>query len=182
MTTVDPFSHSLSSDVPFRLPVLPPMGNSWVVGLASADLVSPDDCERISADAADDVAPEIDVAVVERVIAMLRQANDDYFRFELSGAIAEAEPMVVELHDGQTTASVGLGLRGDASTRKLIALVPLAFERAGGALVVPFVGKTEPLKVGQGHVWPAFLDARIDLAGEGTLRALVAHAFGPAFR
>jgi hypothetical protein len=112
----------------------------------------------------------------------LQQANDQYFRFDLTGAIAAGEPVVIDLVDGSSTGDAGIGINSEQSTRKVVALLPISLEGLGGRLILPFPAKSEALEIGHVLAWPAFLDARAHLPGGGRVRALAVHAFGPVFR
>lgn len=152
----------------------PPMGNTYVVGIATATLTDRESIEVYL----DALAAGRQVSELEQRIAVgLDRANTSFFRFELDVVGEADEPRLVDLPHQLDE----LGLSRDRSTRKLVSILPT--RSVGGAeILFPGIGRSEPLQVGVAVMYPAYLEPVVD-PGEGErVPCIVTHALGRAFR
>ena len=168
-----------------QLPVLPPRQNPWLLGLASATFLDPDECTALAEASTDSLWGPADLleSMAPRLGGIVKQANDEFFRFDLTGALAEDEPGILRLDTNRSLAQHGCGIRAGETSRKLTVLVALTIrDLSDPHLLLPYSAKRQAIVPGVVFVWPAFLDARLEADGDGEVMAMVAHVFGPAFR
>jgi hypothetical protein len=165
-----------------RLPQLPPPGNRWINGLASAHLGAGLDLPAIAAGDSNEIE-----SLLGHVSSLIQQANRDFFRFALTAAIDDDEPTPLTLRAGDALSAHGIGLTADASTRKLSGLFVTQVTGGPARIVLPLAGKSVEITAGDAVLWPSFLDAVVDLESgnlehdDGTVDVLAFHVFGPAF-
>lgn len=156
---------------------LPPLANNYVVGLAGAALYGPEETEGLEDVVVPGTPRRADFDA--RVAALVQQANSGYFHFELTTLHGPGDPTVMTLEHGDQVVS----LTRDSSDRKLTVLLVLAIEGAdAGKLTHPGAENPQELAVGSAVVFPSYVVPTVDLGGVGSLRAIVTHAIGPAFR
>ena len=156
---------------------LSPLTNNYVVGVAGAALYSPEEIAGL----ADITVPgsphraEFDA----RLAAVVQQANSGYFHFELTTLHGPGDPTPVTLEHGESIVS----LTRDHSDRKLTVLLVTAIDGAeSGTLTHPGAEIPQEFTVGSAVVFPSYVVPTVDLGEGGSLRAVITHALGPAFR
>lgn len=148
---------------PYRFP---PMGNRYVVGIATATLIDPDSL-NLHLDTLAAGAPVAEL--VQRIAVGLERANTSFFRFDLDTVGEPDEPRLLHLPD-----QLGeVGLTRDHSTRKVVSILP-TISTLGAAIRFPRIGRSEPLQVGVAVMYPAYLEPVID-AGEAETEIGRAH-------
>ncbi len=156
---------------------LSPLTNGYIVGVAAAAVYNPDEVERAQ-DAVVAGSPhraEFDA----RVAAVVEQANSGFFHFELTTSHGPGDPTLVTFDDGDQIVS----LTRDHSDRKLTVVLVLAIDGVeAGRLTHPGAENPQELTVGSAVAFPSYVVPTIDLGGSGSMRALITHAVGPAFR
>lgn len=167
----------MSSDagVPF-----PPLGNRFVVGLATAPLLTSADAARVLAlaEGAGGLPPEGRAALDPLIAVALATANSEYFRFDLRFVDEVDPPAIVEIPSGGAALP---GLDADHSTRKLTLFLPLGpGDGECGSIRFDALGKEGVLTVGTAVMFPAYLANVVEPTT--TVTGVIAHVVGPAFR
>ena len=153
----------------------PPMGNSYVVGVASTALSDDADflsaLERFEAGAVEEVARQMASAVA--------QANAEFFRCTLTDVHEDDQPTALTVHRGESLPGVS-ELR---STRKvtLVLILRVSSESGVATIRVPLQSKEVAVEPGMLVMYPSYLDAHIDLGADEQVDVLISHAHGPSF-
>src|SRR5262249_10934139 len=160
----------------------PPLGNPWILGLASAELLRPDQVDELLAtigdgDRFEDELPE----TVLQWCHSVSQANSQFFRFRIDGVLQPDEPRVVRWGAGGSSADLGLGVTAEESTRKLVSLLVLDVKGHDVELQVERTGRSVPVVRGSFVTFPAYSAVRCIGTGDVHITALAAHAVGPAY-
>ncbi len=137
--------------------------------------------EELEALSGGGVLPAEAVATLEdRLVAAVEEANSSFFRFALGSIDDASEWSHVTVVPGVTAP----GLLSGHSTRKLAVVIPLAVSTSTGmcALQVPTFEKETVLRPGVAVMFPSFMSPHFQLAEGEQVVALLAHAYGPAFR
>jgi len=154
----------------------PPLGNEYVVGVASATLLTREEAVRIGSlvdgGAIDDaLARQLGAALVVAV----ETANSQYFRFDLRFLDEVTSQSLIAV---DTTIAVA-GLDQVHQTRKVTIVLPLVAVDAA-TIRFPMVDRQVTLVPGTATMFPAYLHAVLEPAGAFT--GIVVHAQGPVFR
>ncbi len=160
---------------------LPPMTNSWVLGLATAQVIDPDTAVQLGSALQEGRTDEAQ-QLIDPAVRALHIANSEYFRFDLSGAIGSAEPNLISFERGASMRRLGLGLHPDRSDRKLVALLVLAVTGANARLVLDQPTKSTEAKPGTLVIVPSYCDLTYDGDEDGQITVAAFHAYGRAFR
>jgi hypothetical protein len=160
----------------------PPLGNPWILGLASAELLRPDQVDELVAlleggDRFPDGLPE----TVLQWCHSVSQANSQFFRFRIEGVLQPDEPRVVHWEGGGSSIDLDLGITAEASTRKLVSVLVLDVHGDDVEFQVERTGRSVPVVRGSFVTFPAYSSIRCSGVGDVRVTALVAHAVGPAF-
>lgn len=156
---------------------LPPLTNSYVVGLAGAPIYRPEELDRTVDAGLQDQAGRAEFDA--RVAALVQQANSGYFHFELTRLHGADDPTVMGLEHGDSIVS----LTRDHSDRKLTVVVVLSIDGADlGQLTHPALAAPQEIAVGSAVVFPSYVIPTLNVADGASMRAVVTHAVGPAFR
>lgn len=156
---------------------LPLLGNPFIVAVARAEVLTPDEAaEMLLAIDRGGATPELD----ERVATAVTRANDDHFRFDVRELHGLDEPSI-EVWGSDSAAMATWSVTPTASTRKLTVVVLLHHDGDEPVLMeFPTENRVETLSVGHLFAFPAYLAARPRTVSRAT--AWVTHAHGPAFR
>ena len=160
---------------------LPPMTNSWVLGLASARVIDLDTAVQLGSALQEGRTDEAQ-QLIDPAVQALHIANSEYFRFDVSGAIGPAEPRLVVFEPGTSMRRLGLGLHPDRSDRKLVALLILAVTGANARLALDQPTKSTEAKPGTLVMVPSYCDLTYDGDEDGQIAVAAFHAYGRAFR
>ncbi len=157
---------------------LPPLTNRYIVAVAGAPIFTSDEVEGL-ADRDVGLNPDRRGDLDARFASVVQQANSAYFQFELSQLHGPDDPTVITIEHGDSLVS----LTRDDSDRKLTVLVLVSLDGADSALIThPAAAEPQVIAPGGAVVFPSYLVPTVDLGGSGSLRAIVTHATGPAFR
>ncbi len=159
----------------------PPMGNPWILGLASAELLRGDQVDDISA-ALDDGRIHDPGGMPEPLLQWCRaiaQANSEYFRFHLEGVLEAGEPVTRTLAVGEPLTDVGLSR--EQSTRKVVSLLVLSVEGDDVGFQLEETTSVVPAVRGSFVVFPAYGHVSCVGGAGGGVRLMLAHGLGPAF-
>jgi hypothetical protein len=181
---------------------LAPLGNADVVGVASGRLLDADQCHAVldGVAAASRPPPEPDASEVAALtgrivpdavgawlLPMIGQAvtvaNNQHFRFELTGILAPDPPLVITVTavDGGEGDRLFCDLGPAVSTRKLSIVLPLE-DGVGGMPEFPALAKTCSGTAGEVSIFPSYLAYRL-VAVEGAPRPFLwARVHGPHFQ
>lgn len=161
-----------------------PMGNPFIVGFASAPVLTPEEASELAVSLADaddgDPCPDSVMARLDRLFAAAVEAsNSQHFRFDLTSLHGDEAATVTRLRSGTSLP----GLDAEHSTRKLTAVLPLSadVDRAA-AVVFPALEKSGSLTPGVMGVFPSYLAHEFSLDAGVELIGIVTFAVGPAFR
>ncbi|UDY33959.1 hypothetical protein [Dermatobacter hominis] len=160
----------------------PPLGNPWILGLASAELLRPDQVDDLVALLGD--GDRFEEALPDTVLQWchsVSQANSQFFRFRIEGVLQPDEPRVVQWEAGGSSTDLDLGITAESSTRKLVSILVLAVEGEGVEFQVERTGRSVPAAHGSFVTFPAYSSVRCLGTGDVRVTALAAHAVGPAF-
>ena len=151
--------------------------NPHALGLAHAQVLVADELTML---AEDGLTPELLLELERRVVDAVEQANSAFLRFDLRDVDSASEWNAVVLAAGSTVP----GLSEEASTRKLVIVIPLAFSTEGldGEIVFEAAKTHRAVPPGKALIFPAFMVPEFSVHGTGQIDALVAYAYGPAFR
>jgi hypothetical protein len=177
-----------------------PLSNEFVVGVASAPLLSPEQCADLRATLSEEgwlpgparpgQAPHFEVQplaaeAVEWVLPIIGHAvslaNNQHFRFELTGMLGFDPPGTSRLAAGVDDSELRSDISADHSTRKLVAVIPLD-EGEGGVPEFPALGKQCNDGIGVMSAFPAYLTYRLRAAGGSGRLLLWSWVHGPHFR
>lgn len=155
----------------------PSRGNRYVVGLATAPIMTPENAVdlfgrvEVGSELPQDVAQALDPLFV----AAVETANSEYFRFDLDRLEV---PTVVDVPLGGRSLP---GLDADQSTRKLTLFLPLG-SRSGtlGRVRLPLLNKEGVLDAGTMVMFPSYISNVVEPTER--LVGIIAFAVGPAFR
>jgi hypothetical protein len=179
---------------------LNPLGNEYVVGVASGRVFSDEQCaalvEAMDASAwtrgqGTDGAPASPVAAqplpddvaawaLPLVVKGAGLANSQHFRFDVVGLL-DRDPAVVARHEEPPPAALLTDLLPARSTRKLTAVVPLS-PGTGGAPVFPALGKHCADEPGVMSAFPSYLTYQLSAVEGGPRLFLWAWVHGPHFQ
>ena len=153
----------------------PPIGNEYVVGVASAPLLSSDEASRLGRLVGEQVPQDVARQLGTALVAAVDMANSQFFRFELRTLADVTDEALLAVSD--TTALPGLDQTHQ--TRKLTVVLPLL---AGDDSVLrfPMLDRQVVPVPGTVVMYPAYLYALLEPIGSFT--GIVLHAEGPAFR
>ena len=157
--------------------LVPPMENSFVVGIATARVLGPEAAAAVWNElAVSGSSADLDRVLVEAI----GSANSNYFHFELAALHEATGPRLLHHLDRGMLADAGLSR--EASTRKLTILLPLVAEVDTVLPVVEFpeVERSQQLAVVTALMFPSFLRAAAGAAAE--FGAVLSFALGDAFR
>ena len=151
--------------------------NPHALGLAHAQVLMTDELIML---ADDGLTPELLLELERRVIDAVEQANSAFLRFDLRDIDSASEWNAVVLAAGSTVP----GLSEEASTRKLVIVIPLAFSTEGLDVEIAFEAfqKRRAITPGEALIFPAFMVPQFSVEGTGQIDALVTYAYGPSFR
>lgn len=188
---------------------LPPPGNSAVTRCATVALFSAEECAAIIGSCRDDgwgegaIAPEslagdmrldaeyrrvsihpiIDAqaGAVERILAAVHAVNEQVFRLDVWGIVANDGPSVMRYDAGHGHYLEHPDIGHHAPTRKLSFTTQLSRPDAyqGGDLVVG--GEAMSRDLGALHIFPSFLPHEVRAVDAGQRFALVGWVHGPTF-
>lgn len=157
---------------------LPPLANQYSVAVAGAAIYTPDEAAGL-VDSGGQLDPNRRADLDRRLTALVQQANCEYFRFELTRLHGPDDPTVLTLEHGDQVVS----LTRHHSDRKLTVLLLLAVDGIDSALLThPAAEEPQSITPGGAVVFPSYLVPSVDLNGHGSLRAVITHVTGPAFR
>lgn len=163
---------------------LPPSTNSFVVGIAEAQVVSADDLPRITDQLAEigsgeRLPPELASWLEPQIKIAVELANSQYFKFDLRFLFEDGQPVLGEV--GSESISLP-SLDAENSTRKLTVFLPFGTTASPIARIVfpTLDGKSRDLVPGQVYMFPSFLAHEI--SPEYPFTALIGHALGNAFK
>jgi hypothetical protein len=160
----------------------PPLGNPWILGLASAEVLRPDQVDELDR-AAEHGFEDASAPMPEPLLQWCRaiaQANSEYFRFDLEGVLEPGEPVLRELGSGESL--LDCGLERDNSTRKLVSLLILSVTGDEVRLRMEDTGSEVSAVPGSFVTFPAYAAVSCQGPPDCRVRFLLAHAVGPAFR
>lgn len=176
-----------------------PLSNRWVAGIATAEIADKSDCEGFLAASEDierrwkaaggseppaDLASLIPGAADGRLLDAAVQANNDFFRYDLTDLVAAGEPEI-QVHEVASTGSrLPSRLTPEASTRKLtfLLLARLREPTAEIQLRDHEGRKAVGLRVGVLAIFPAFLAVDLVASDPTTATVVLFSAYGPALR
>jgi hypothetical protein len=158
----------------------PPLGNPWILGLASAEVLRGDQIDEVER-LLDGGGPLFGDELPEPLMVWchaIAQANSEYFRFQLDGVLELGEPSARSLEVGEALDDAGL--RPDHSTRKLVSLLVLAVTGEQVGFRLEETQSVVPAVRGSFVTFPAY--GHVGCVGQsGGVRFLLAHGIGPAF-
>lgn len=138
----------------------PPSGSRWITGLANVSTSLPEDR----------------LWTAEALARIFADANESYFRFDLSAFEIGADTITVP--SGGAVELTALMVSAEHSTRKLTAISVVG--GGSGELALRGTDKSTTLEPGRVVVFPSFLVAAI--VSPAPLELAYAHAIGRSFR
>lgn len=176
-----------------------PLANRWVAGIATAQIADRSECEgfllavediefrrtaAIASEPAPDLRPLIPGAADGRLLDAAIQANNDFFRYDLTALGADGEPEIEVFDVTSTRIRLPSRLTPDTSTRKLtfLLLARLGEPTAKIQLEDHEARKSVDLGVGVLAIYPAFLAVDVVVSAPTSVTVLVFNAYGPALR
>jgi hypothetical protein len=186
---------------------LAPLGNEHIVGVATGRLLDAAQCAAVvtaveaapvppapeRVDASGSVAllgAPLPIETAQWLLPLLGQAvtvaNNQHFRFELTGLLAHDPPVVVRMGPDDSDVAGPTGrlfsdLLPTASTRKLTVVLPLS-DGSGGVPEFPALGKAGADPAGELSIFPSYLSYRLGAVAGEPRWLLWARVHGPHFQ
>ena len=131
------------------------------------------------------MSPSESMTFIRRLGHQLQSTPNPHALGLAHAQVLVADELTMLAEDGLTPELLlELERREEASTRKLVIVIPLAFSTEGldGEIVFEAAQKQRAVTPGEALIFPAFMVPEFSVHGTGQIDALVAYAYGPAFR